>query len=481
MGLKWSLPINSTNGMISVLKNTVFILDYVQENKCDTKCIDSLIENDVRPFISGLKDEYDFMFACITIAICETTKDYSDQKTLIDLAVQVMGQFLTALEMCANELYDDDCPDGLIREIDTSKLIIGMVIKNYKELCNLLGVETKTGKSKQLQLKEFKRFFDWEKAGQNFIITDIYDTPLPKEDLRKKGNNSIYKNYIELILLQYLLKQEGYKKTFTKRNWLELLGMINKKYGKEPREKLKKLDYRINNHEINLFYVRSNRKLEQILFTALKSLEREKLIIVEFETVVVFIDDYGKEHRFIANDRQKKNILTVERNVLTNVMVYKSMFQVCMNNKLKEYFNAVDEELNKLYGWNYYYKQIKIIYDQPNIVEAIPSKELSLQKEILNNKIVEFLNDNAKKVYEKKESEYDEALEEYLSDWIGDKEYLKDRVKVPNTWKYPNAYIEAQKILTDELICIGHENIEFLPDKLLSVAEENNEFLAWMA
>lgn len=481
MGLKWVLPINSTEGMISVLKNTIFLLDYVQENRCDTKYIDTLIENDVNPVISGLRDEIDFMFTSIFISVCGITQDFSDQKALMELATNVMGQFLTALEMCMKELCDDDCTDDFISEIDTSKLVIGMVIKNYKELCKILGVETKTGKSKQLQLKDFKRFFDWEKAGQNFIITDIYDTPLPKEDMRKKGNNSIYKNYIELILLQYLLKQEGYKKTFTKRNWLELLGMINRKYGRESQEKLKQLDYRINNQEINLFYVRSNRKLEQILFTALKSLEREKLIIVEFETVVVFVDDYGREHRFIADDKQKKNILRVERNILTNVMGYKSMFQVCIKNKLKEYFKAVDEELNRLYGWKYYYKQIKIIYDQPNIIEAIPSKELTLQKEILNNKIVEFLNDNAKRVYEKKENEYDEALEEYLSDWIGDKEYLKDRVKVPNAWKYPDAYVEAQKILTDELICIGHENIEFIPDKLLSIAEESNEFLSWMA
>jgi hypothetical protein len=74
--------------------------------------------------------------------------------------------------------------------------------------------------------------------------------------LRRKGNNSIYKNYIELILLQYLSKQEGYKKTFTKRNWLELLGMINSKYGKEPKKKLKQLDYCINDQEITLFYIR---------------------------------------------------------------------------------------------------------------------------------------------------------------------------------------------------------------------------------
>ena len=142
----------------------------------------------------------------------------------------------------------------------------------------------------------WQRYFEWEKDGQKFIITDIYDTPLPKEDLRRKGNNSIYKNYIELILLQYLSKQEGYKKTFTKRNWLELLGMINSKYGKEPKKKLKQLDYCINDQEITLFYIRSNKKLERVLHDALSNLQREKLIIVEYETVIVSIDEGGKDN-----------------------------------------------------------------------------------------------------------------------------------------------------------------------------------------
>ncbi len=314
------------------------------------------------------------------------------------------------------------------------------------------------------------------------IIRDfrIYDTPLPKEDLRRKGNNSIYKNYIELILLQYLSKQEGYRKTFTKRNWLELLGMINSKYGKEPKMKLKQLDYCINDQEITLFYIRSNKKLERVLHDALSNLQREKLIIVEYETVIVSVDERGKEHRFIANDYQKKKILQTERYILKNVMQYKNMFYVYIKNKASEYYSKVNERLYDLYGWKYYYKQIKIIYDKPNIIDAIPQKEVILQKEILNNKIVEFLNDNAKNIYEKKEKEYEDVLDEYLNDWIGDKEYLKNRVKVSNTWRYPKAYVEAQKILTDELIRIGHSNIVFMPDKLLTVAEESNEFLAWM-
>ena len=111
--------------------------------------------------------------------------------------------------------------------IRTNKLNIGMVVKNYKELCSLLSQEVKTGNSKKYQLEDFKCYFDWEKSGQKFIISDIYDTPLTKEDKRKLGNNSIYVQCIEVILLQFLSQQEGYKCTLSKRDWWKMLGIVN--------------------------------------------------------------------------------------------------------------------------------------------------------------------------------------------------------------------------------------------------------------
>ena len=47
-----------------------------------------------------------------------------------------------------------------------------------------------------------------------------------------------------MILLQYLAKQEGYTRTFTKRNWWGLLGMVNKKYNRIAPKQLEKIDYK---------------------------------------------------------------------------------------------------------------------------------------------------------------------------------------------------------------------------------------------
>lgn len=94
--------------------------------------------------------------------------------------------FETAWMSCGINIQKQSAQETDSKEdapVDTSKLTIGMTVKNYKVLCELLGQEIKDGKSKKYQLENFKRYFEWEKAGQKFIIMDIYDTPLEKEDL----------------------------------------------------------------------------------------------------------------------------------------------------------------------------------------------------------------------------------------------------------------------------------------------------------
>lgn len=63
-----------------------------------------------------------------------------------------------------------------------------MVVKNYRELCELLGEEIKTSSSKKAQLKRWSRYFLWDKKGHKYTIKEIYDTPLAIEDRRFNGN-----------------------------------------------------------------------------------------------------------------------------------------------------------------------------------------------------------------------------------------------------------------------------------------------------
>ena len=56
-------------------------------------------------------------------------------------------------------------------------LSVNQRIKNYKELCNILGIEIKSGNTKKAQFKELERFVRYEKHGNSFLIKEIYDIP----------------------------------------------------------------------------------------------------------------------------------------------------------------------------------------------------------------------------------------------------------------------------------------------------------------
>ena len=53
-------------------------------------------------------------------------------------------------------------------------LKVGMVIKNYKVLCELLEIPVKDGNSKQAQLKALEQVCVYHKEGQKFIIDGIF-------------------------------------------------------------------------------------------------------------------------------------------------------------------------------------------------------------------------------------------------------------------------------------------------------------------
>ena len=84
---------------------------------------------------------------------------------------------------------------------------VGTTYKNYKSLCEILNEPIKTGKSKQLQLEDWNRYFNYNKNGNKFVVTEIFDTPKEKIDNRSNngGNNTsiisdYMRNWIEIAL-----------------------------------------------------------------------------------------------------------------------------------------------------------------------------------------------------------------------------------------------------------------------------------------
>lgn len=214
----------------------------------------------------------------------------------------------------------------------------------------------------------------------------------------------IYVRYIEVILLKYLSQQTGYTRTLTKRKWWELLGIVNSKYSRVSSKELEDLDYSVTAWEIKNFYQRCNKKLEEILFSALNSLKSRKLITYEIQTIIVKRDDKGREIYSEANDNEKKMLLDVEHYVLHNIFECDKMIQIFLRFQQKDFYNKVNELLYEYYGWDHCFKQIKIIYTPDGVRQVYPELEAKLQQELslmLNEEVCNAINQNAKDTYQK--------------------------------------------------------------------------------
>lgn len=148
-----------------------------------------------------------------------------------------------------------------------------------------------------------------------------------------------------------------------------------------------------------------------------------------------------------------------------NIMGYEKMFQVFIRFQQADFYQQVNDLLYQQYGWNHYFKQIKVIYTFDGVKEALPELEMKLQKELLNKKVVDYLNSNAKDLYEKNKAEYQQQMKNLIDEYWGDTPRIETHKK--KMWNPPDTYLDAQSILTDELIRIGHKDRTFSMEEFL--------------
>lgn len=118
--------------------------------------------------------------------------------------------------------------------IDISKLEIGMIIKNYKEMCALLNQEVKGGCSKKSQIKEWECYFNFHKDGNKFVIDEIYNCPMKKIDDRTNSNTikniekGIYSKEVFPLIKNYVESTE--QEVHSKTTIMKELGLVNNNY-----------------------------------------------------------------------------------------------------------------------------------------------------------------------------------------------------------------------------------------------------------
>lgn len=375
-------------------------------------------------------------------------------------------------------------------KIDCSKLQTGMIVKNYKAMCNLLNEQICNGKSKRLQLEHWRCYFDFEKDGQKFIIGEVFDNPLPTFDARKQ-KDGIYVKYIELLLMEYLSKQKGYMASLTKKDLYILLGMssliyhdYNTTYSSIKNVMDNRYEYPASDEDIQIFYQRADRKLNAILMSALKSMANRFLINYSTEYVIcekeTYMNDNGKKisHNIyrIADDEEIRKILKAQQETLKELNIEK-FSDVFLKNKMKEYFSILDDYVRINYNWEFVYSQIKIIYLADEIERQIPVRadeirKLSLQGKIegLNQVVLDSLNIQAQKKYDEEQEKIVIVSDEDLEVWgeksnmtmnVDENGEVYDTVKI----KYNTNFVPIQKQLADYLIKINDAEKHYIMNK----------------
>lgn len=295
----------------------------------------------------------------------------------------------------------------------------GDVYKNYKELCNQLNESELKANSKNAQLKEWKRHFDWDKSGQKYIITEIYHEPLEKEDKRINNGQSIYSEHIELLLLDYLSKQEGKVAELTIKKIFVLLGMVNSNY---MDDEYKIEDGLINEFQINNFYQRSYKKLNRVLFDALRSLKNKRLINYNEDKIIKITEPNKKgiliDNIRIASQDEKNIIMKVEREILQE-MGYETIVQIHLKFKHKDFYHKVRNRLYEQYNIHYYYNQISLWFFHEHIEHAKEKAKIDMERKMLNNKVINFVNEQVGKNLDKNQKQYKDAIYELEERCIG--------------------------------------------------------------
>lgn len=291
-------------------------------------------------------------------------------------------------------------------------LKVGMVIKNYKELCKTLEVEEKKSGSKKYQLKDFERYFKYHKEGNKFIVDEIFDTVLPVIDGRGKNPNShgnnhigqpVFKNDLEIIITDIIATEYQSKTTLDKninipKSYMFFNScMVNKDYLNlyNMMEKVSK-DEDIPLVTIDNFYNTSRTKMTKNMERALNGLKNQGLIHWEYRLSVKTIQN---QHR-LATEQEINLIKTIEVKVLQD-MGYKSMTEIWFTPKWKTFQKEKKKLMRSELGLCYDYSSVYIIPSLQFETYMSDYEKVKQSKLDINSNMIESTIKSAEKKYNK--------------------------------------------------------------------------------
>ena len=185
--------------------------------------------------------------------------------------------------------------------IDLSKLKLNYLYKNWKEVCEDLGVSyTRTGGNTVEQKRIVLENTKYEKKGNSYIFYEIVDFGVVQN--LEKNIEVTRVNCVEAILSNVFSSVNNQPIALTAKCWFELLGLVDENYSPYNKENKKRLmatvEKDIQDYEMTIedgspvissavktstdfFYTNTQARFKEALFNAFDSLQRRGAIIVD--------------------------------------------------------------------------------------------------------------------------------------------------------------------------------------------------------
>lgn len=266
--------------------------------------------------------------------------------------------------------------------MNTENIEVGMVVKNYKELCTLLGEKVTEGNSRKSQIDEWERYFDYTRQGHKYIINEIYPMPLPKDF----SKNDVYTKYVQVILTKYL--RDTNDRYFTTTKLLKLLGFVNDNWGDIGLLADFVKTHNCTYQQAKYYYNQLYQHIMSYCVTAFKRclgrLSQRKYITYK----EIYVNDCNGKIRELTNKEQQ---------LYTDISFeLKQEMGIKLINiyNAKEYYNKLNERLNEV-GLDKVYKTFRIFPAVSGIEEAVEvSKQeyINAKKEVNGKSLTQMKN-----------------------------------------------------------------------------------------
>jgi len=274
----------------------------------------------------------------------------------------------------------------------------GQSFKNYKELCCILSIPVKGGKGKAYQLLDLKRYFDYTKEGNKFIINSIRDIPLDK--IPRTYNP--YGDLIQILLLDLLAQNSDSNNSLylSTAKLLLYLSMINTRYT-YYRYNIDKLHTmtKIDKKHLLEWYNLTHSTLKYQLENTLNILSSKALIHWTYSITLVS----QRYQHYKADNEEIEFILDCEREILEELDC-EDKHEVFKRGKWNVFIDKVNELLFNEWSVLYYYNSYEIVYnrnkdailDEKERLTYLLTQYDRLEKQYtLNNIVINKLSDNS--------------------------------------------------------------------------------------